>query len=72
MSNVEALKELYEAFGGDPDDFDAQTNPEAILLVADAAKKAMGSVLPAVKAPGDNGKVLTVVNGEWAAAALPD
>ena len=33
MTNVEALKELYVALGGNEDDFTATTNPEAIHLI---------------------------------------
>lgn len=71
MTNVEALKSIYTKLGGSADDF------ANITLVSDAIAKiativdTAGIELPAVEAK-DNGKVLTVVNGKWAAAALPD
>lgn len=64
MLNVEALKEVYVALGGDPDNFTATTNAEGIALIATVVSA--GSGLPEVTA-ADNGKVLTVVDGEWAA-----
>ena len=63
MTNVEALKALFIALGGDEDDFDATTNPEAISALVDVIA---GGTLPAVTAE-DDGKVLTVVDGAWAA-----
>lgn len=64
MLNLAALKEVYVAFGGDADNFTATTNAEGIALIAAVASA--GSGLPEVTA-ADNGKVLTVVDGEWAA-----
>lgn len=69
MTNVDALKAVYVALGGDADDFTATTNDAAIYAIAQVIA-ATGGSLPAVTA-ADNGKVLTVVEGEWAAAALP-
>lgn len=69
MTNVEALKAVYVALGGDADDFTATTNDAAIYAIAQVIAST-GSELPAVTA-ADNGKVLTVVEGDWAAAALP-
>ena len=66
MTNVEALKALFIALGGDEDDFDATTNPEAISALAGVVA---GGTLPEVSAY-DDGKVLTVVDGAWA-AVLP-
>ena len=64
MLNLAALKEVYVALGGDAADFTATTNAEGIALIATVASA--GSGLPEVTA-ADNGKVLTVVDGEWAA-----
>lgn len=80
MSNVDALKALYVAVGGELTDTHSSINGSvpvkdytliADVIAACAAKIASGSMkeLPTVTAPGDNGKVLTVVNGAWAAAA---
>lgn len=69
MTNVEALKEVYVALGGDADDFTATANDAAIYAIAQVIKASGGS-LPAVTG-SNNGQVLTVVEGEWAAAALP-
>lgn len=80
MSNVDALKELYKAVGGSLTDTYESINDGAPVsdytLISDviaacAAKIAGGSLkeLPTVTAPGDNGKILKVVDGAWAAAA---
>lgn len=37
MTNVEALKEVYVALGGNAEDFTAETNDEAIALLATVA-----------------------------------
>lgn len=67
MTTVEALKDLYIALGGDADDFNATTNPEAVELVASVVATAIAAELPEVAAK-DNGKVLKVVDGKWAVA----
>lgn len=67
MTTVEALKDLYVALGGDADDFNATTNPEAVELVASVVATAIAAELPKVAAK-DNGKVLKVVDGKWAVA----
>lgn len=69
MLNIDALKNVYVALGGDADDFTATTNDEAINLVATVIPSALGSVLPTVTAT-DNGSVLKVVDGEWAKASV--
>lgn len=68
---VEALKELYIALGGNA------TNVADITLIPDMVKAIAAHIsgggaaeLPTVTT-ADNGKVLTVVEGEWSAAALP-
>lgn len=72
MNNVDALKALYIALGGSADDVaNLATIPEMINAIAAVVSSGGGSVLPAVTT-SDNGKVLTVVSGEWKAAALPD
>ena len=68
MTNVEALKKVYVALGGDADDFTATTNPEAIDLVASVISTAVAPELPAVTSE-DNGDILKVVNGAWAKAS---
>ena len=70
MTNVEALKEVYVALGGNADDFNAITNDQAIHLIATVVAAAIAPELPEVKA-ANNGQVLTVVSGKWAAANLP-
>lgn len=42
-----------------------------LLELAENADAIKASILPAVKS-ADNGKVLTVVSGKWAAAELPE
>ena len=65
MTNIEALKKVYKALGGNEDNWDATTNDRAIDLVASVCPDE-DQVLPAVTAE-DNGKILTVVDGAWAA-----
>lgn len=78
MTNVEALKNLYVAFGGQLTDTyedindgatvgNYTTSADVISAVAKKVPSGSGSSLPEVTSE-DNGKVLTVVEGEWAAA----
>ena len=71
--NVNALKELYKALGGELTDTyqdiadgaavgDYSLISDCILAIAQIVG---GSTLPEVSAD-DNGKVLKVVDGEWA------
>lgn len=70
MLTVDALKLLYVALGGNAEDVAELTlNADVIAKIAEVAAGA-GSTLPAVSAE-DNGKVLTVVDGAWA-AQLPE
>lgn len=68
MDNVQALKALYTALGGNAETVANVTlisdmiNAIATLITGGAITE-----LPAVTA-SDNGKVLTVVSGKWAAA----
>jgi hypothetical protein len=73
MNNtVEALRAVYVALGGDSADVaDIVTTPELITMIATIISSGATAELPAVTT-SDNGKVLTVVSGEWKAAALPD
>lgn len=69
MTNVEALKLVYAALGGDADDVAEITeNPEMIAAIAPVAAAVVAAVLPEVTA-ADNGKVLKVVDGKWAVGA---
>ena len=64
MDNVNALKALYVALGGNAD------TVANISLISDMINAIAGIIaggtLPAVTA-ADNGKILTVVSGKWAA-----
>lgn len=72
MTNVEALREVYKALGGNGANInDSDTIASALVKIADVAKTATAAELPKVTAT-DNGKVLTVVSGKWAKADLPD
>lgn len=73
--NVDALKELYKAFGGKLTDTyqdiadgaavgDYSLISDCILAIAKLANSA-GIELPAVTA-ADNGSVLKVIDGKWA------
>lgn len=70
MGNVEALKALYVAMGGDEDDVkDLVLNAEIIEALANVASNIVGGLLPEVSV-ADDGKVLTVVDGKWTAATV--
>lgn len=74
--NLEQLKAIYVALGGSSDDVAALSDNAAVLAkialqAATVATAASAKELPTVAAK-DNGKVLTVVNGKWAVAALPN
>jgi len=76
MTNLTQLKAIYEALGGTPADVADLTDNAAVLAqialqAATLATAAFTAELPAVTA-ADNGKVLAVVDGKWAAAALPE
>lgn len=63
-TNVQALKNLYVALGGDLSEVaNLATSSEVINAIAQLP--AIGASLPAVTAE-DNGKVLKVVEGKWA------
>lgn len=67
MGNVEALKALYVAMGGAAEDVANLTlNSEVIAALANVAAAVAANVLPEVTG-ADDGKVLTVVDGKWAA-----
>ena len=70
MTNLEALKELFVAFGGNEADFTASTNAEGIHLIATVVPTAIAAELPKVTS-SNNGQVLTVDGGKWKAKALP-
>ena len=72
MTTPEALRAVYEALGGTAADVaDLVTTPEILDKLAALLAAGEIAVLPTVAA-ADNGKVLTVVDGAWAAAALPE
>ena len=79
-NNMIALQNLYLAFGGSLTDTyediangipvsDYTIKPDIINAIAQKITSG-GISLPSVTET-DNGKVLTVVEGEWAAAELP-
>lgn len=66
MTNVEALKALYKALGGNESDVaEINTIADMIAKIAVVAATATAPELPAVTA-AENGKVLKVANGKWA------
>ena len=71
-----ALRSLYVSLGGDAaavreeNDINALLTAIAGLKLGEAIAAAAVKELPKVTAT-DNGKVLTVVSGEWKAADLP-
>lgn len=67
MGNVEALKTLYVVMGGAAEDVEnLNLNSEVIAALANVAGTIAAGILPEVTAE-DDGKVLTVVDGKWAA-----
>lgn len=67
MGNVEALKALYVSMGGAAEDVEnLNLNAEVIAALTNVAGSIAANVLPEVTAE-DDGKVLTVVDGKWAA-----
>ena len=65
-TNVDALKNLYVAFGGSSDTVaNMATTADVINALATLVAAGGGSILPAVTAD-ENGKVLKVVDGAWA------
>lgn len=70
-NTIQALTNLYEALGGDADDVaNISIIPDMIKAIATLITSGATSELPEVSAE-NNGQVLTVVSGEWAAANLP-
>jgi hypothetical protein len=68
---VEALKELYIALGGNSINVaDITLIPDMIEAIAGHIGNGGAAEVPSVTT-ADNGKVLTVVEGKWSAAALP-
>lgn len=66
MTNVEALKALYKALGGDESDVaEVNTIADMIAEIAVVAATATAPELPVVTS-AENGKVLKVANGKWA------
>lgn len=69
---VDALKALYAALGGTADDVaDITLIPDMVNAIATLVQSGGTAELPSVTTT-DNGKVLTVVSGKWAAANLPE
>lgn len=71
-TTVDALKNLYTALGGTAADVQNITLiPDMINALASYIQAGGAAELPKVSS-SDNGKVLTVVSGKWAKAALPE
>lgn len=65
-NNITALQALYVALGGDADDVaELNTIPDMIKAIATVVP-ASSALLPTVTAAND-GDILKVVDGEWAA-----
>lgn len=71
-NTIIALQNLYVALGGTASDV-AEINiiPDMINAIATLISGGATAELPKVTS-SDNGKVLTVVSGKWAKAALPE
>ena len=70
MTKVTALRAIYAALGGESADAAVlETEAELLYAIAEAVDECLaGGTLPEVSAD-DNGKLLKVVDGEWAAAS---
>lgn len=69
-TTVDALIALYAALGGSASDVaDLNVIPDVINKIAQHIASGGAAKLPAVTAE-DDGKVLTVVDGEWTAATF--
>lgn len=70
-TTVKALKNLYVALGGDVDDVaEISRIPDMIKVLSVTFPQVISSILPAITA-GDNGKVLTALDGSWRAMDIP-
>lgn len=67
MTNVSSVIKLAQKLGIDISSFDGMTTAEAIDFIATNYEPVQE--LPTVSS-NDNGKVLKVVEGKWAAASL--
>jgi len=72
MTTIEALQNLYTALGGTASDVEnVNTIPAMIAAITTVvSSRSGGGDLPSVTAK-NNGQVLSVVDGAWAAAAAP-
>ena len=71
-NTLDALRALYAALGGTPSDVANMTIiPEIVNAIATHVAAGGAAELPTVSST-NNGQVLTVVSGKWAAADLPD
>lgn len=76
-NTITALQNLYVALGGTRADVaDIVLIPDMVNAIATQATTVVAAAnakeLPTVSAETDNGKVLTVVEGAWAKANLPE
>ena len=65
-NNVDALKALYVALGGDADDVADISLISEMIKAIDTVVPASSALLPTVTAAND-GDILKVVDGAWAA-----
>ena len=71
-NTLDALRNLFAALGGTPSDVANMTTiPEIVNAIATYVAAGGAAELPTVSST-NNGQVLTVVSGKWAAADLPD
>lgn len=69
-TNISALQKLYVKLGGSASDVaNVTTIPEIIVKINSIVESAIAPELPEVTA-SDNGKVLMVVEGEWAVGTV--
>lgn len=70
-TNITALKAIYVALGGSSSTVANMTIiPDVLNAIATLLASGEFGILPSVDS-GDNGKVLSVVEGAWAAANAP-
>ena len=70
-NTLDALRKLYVALGGNATDVaNLVITPDLINAIATLITAGLTEAMPAVTA-SNNGQVLTVVSGAWAAATIP-
>lgn len=72
VENLDLMKNIYAALGGDPDEVaDIKKNPDMLEVLLETVEGMSGANLPAVS-NADEGDVLAVVSGQWDKKSLDE